>query len=238
MESPAEIRNTIYKLVAASPLTSDDPRVKSVLKKRDKLWTSGQLYGSDLLHGSPEMMIVQPGLFAVCKQIRTEGLGLYYQHHKFACYLRYPKDRSNILGPLLKWLDTIGITGRTNIRHLRFRVDRCYIRREVMNEVHRKLLDEATVIWEAEVVHFYQSGPTELWAIGKAYKNENPKKLPIFETYGHQRFSTFEDRPYVEALRHSSLTFTPGMGWFGKENSFSAEEIDEDVQMEETAVAT
>ena len=229
MKLPAEIRNTIYKFVAAIPLTSDDPRVKSVLRKRDKLWTSNRLYGSDLLHGSPEMMIVQPGLFAVCKQIRTEGLGLYYQHHKFACYLRYPKDWTNMLGPLLEWLDTIGTTGRTNIRHLRFRVDKSYIRRKVMNEVHRELLDEATVIWEAELEHVDQSGAMELWAVGKAFKDDNPNKLPVFETYGHQRFSTFENRPYWGALRQSSLTFSPGMGWFGKENGVSTEETDEDM---------
>jgi hypothetical protein len=172
-------------------------------------------------------MIVQPGLFAVSKQIRAEGLGLYYQYHRFACYLIDPTYFSRALTPLLKWLDHIGEVGRANIRYLRFRADRANSRARVMSRLHRELSDKATVIWEADPEKYTDR---DLWFVGRSYRQRNPNKLPVFETNGHQRFSTFDSAPSGN-LRGSTLTFYPGMGWFGTEDGLDESESDEDVQI-------
>lgn len=63
-------------------------------------------------------MAVQPGLFAVCKSIREEGLVLYYQHHHFSCKFINPMPRISIFNLLLRWIRNTGDLGSKNIRHL------------------------------------------------------------------------------------------------------------------------
>lgn len=224
---PPEIRNTIYKYVAACPLTSEDPAVKIFLKKREERLISeygGKVPISEELHGSLRFMIVQPSLFAVSRQIRFEGHPLYFQHHKFACCLRV-QDYENIsLPPLLKWLRAVHSTGRTNIHHLRFRAHCNYTSKRVMDEVHQELSEDATVTWEPES----RQAAMGLWDVGCDYKSHNPDRLPVFMVDRKPAFSTFDPHhmPNLYGNQGTSLTFYPRMGWFGKNEDSSAKETD------------
>lgn len=60
-----------------------------------------------------------------------------------------------------------------------------------MQHIPAQLSEEATVTWLARD----SSTAMDLWYNGLQYKHEDPKKLAIFETAGHENFPLLTDNP-------------------------------------------
>lgn len=75
-----------------------------------------------------------------------------------------------------------------------------------MDEIHRKLSDDATVIWQTNF-----SG-IELWRIARTYRTEDPKKLPVLVNAWFGDHFDLDKMPLLAMPSGSSLNFYPQMG--------------------------
>ena len=219
----------IYKYVAASERTA---------KKKGKVNSPGD--------AEKHATIIQPGLFRTCSQIYTESRGLFYRHHVFKLHLRrehiglwdylaawiclqQPRNR------VARWLDAIGKEARRQIRTLEIQVHytegeeiKTYAR--FMGDIHKRLPDEATVVYRCASSKY---AAETLFELGKIFYDRDPGPIPHFEhrlvatEWSHGNlWATMSNTPHwlrYQLLRlpvrnrgsRPSLTFGPGLGWFG-----------------------
>ena len=179
---PPEIRNEIYALAALDVKTKWGPHFRGVK---------------------------QPNLLLCTKQTRTEGLPVFYRKHHFQIWLRKEHTFSGgILEHVLLWLKNIGKIGTQNIRHLH--IDGVFRLKDksIMDRLHRKLSDEAEVVWSSNVANATKQGRScsMLVKIHEAYQDES-LRVPKLQR------SLRMGREF--GLLSTCLIFPPGHGWFG-----------------------
>lgn len=211
---PGEVRNEFYKIIANYQIEMTDSRA-SVAFPAAKTWEQKEdheLYPKD----NPHMIILQPGLFLTCKQIRVEGLPFFYQQRKFNFSMdnQPPNRHRHEIGTLglTKWFQAIGHFGQRNIRILDFYNGPTPKNFKYQERVHRKLSEEATVTYMADDVEYAR----ELWEIASKYHAKNPDKVPVVWTpEGISNFADLGLRPDGRRMEPWYLTFEPGSNWFG-----------------------
>ncbi len=212
---PGEVRNKIYKLVADYIVQRDDSRVRAlVCSDKDWDWKKDRrLAYSD----NPHLTIIQPGLFITCRQTRIEGLPFFYKGREFYLPLSYGKpilDLSWKQTGFSRWFHAISDIGQQNIRHLTLRNTGKLRAIDSIERIHRRLSDEATVVYEAHFPSFART----LWKIGARYKAKNMEKIPSFwrNWYSNNlNLSNFDRMPEFESCDVFRLGFKAGCGWFG-----------------------
>ncbi len=212
---PGEVRNEIYKLVADYIIQRDDSRA-CALACSDKHWD--QAKDKRLAYwNNPHLTIIQPGLFMACRQTRTEGLPFIYQRRVFYLPLSYGKrilDLRCTQAGFSRWFHAIGVLGHQNIRHLTLRNTGKLRAIDSIERIHRKLSEEATVVYEAHTRSFART----LWKIGARYKAKNVEKIPSFwcDRYNNNlNLSNFNRMPQFAGVDVFRLVFETGRGWFG-----------------------
>ena len=155
-----------------------------------------------------------------------------------ATFLHLPRHLT-CLERVIKWLDSVTPDMRKQIRTLEIEIHysdsstaKAYI--GFLDDLHSRLSDDATVI--------YRPSPTSrpyqthsfgvLWGLGKILHDRDASRLPRFEhpnwilpdryTTGHAAdvwahgFIPLYFNRSRGHCRRPSLTFGPGLGWFGK----------------------
>ncbi len=139
--------------------------------------------------------------------------------------------RKTCLERVMRWLDAIGVEARKQIRTLEVDLhmeDPTYVKiyARFMVDLHARLSDEATVVyWSvSQKRHF-----ADLWALGNTFYDRDPSRLLRFEYPGRALGPLLDrsaivwtwteaqvlDYPIKRRDPRSSLTFGPGLGWFG-----------------------
>ena len=206
---PSELRNEVYRLVSSSTdwLYCGGPKTSM----------KGHTEGIPC-YDSLQNVKAHSSLYRTCKQIRDEGLALFFQHH---CFLFYVEHGGCFLAILL-WLRNIAEVGRNNIRHLRIRYWNTCCPQDVlyMDILHGMLSEQANVAYVPEDAE-------SLWRLGRSFSRIFGK-APPFRIDGwtseHAPFK-IEYTDYTHGLnwhrlmprRFSlafSLVFYPGQSWF------------------------
>ena len=236
LDLPPEIRNMIYTYLAASYQTPETSETKSKFRTYD--------FPHDTCISATENQnpIMQPGLIRTCSQIYWESRLIFYRHHHFKLHIwqdehKDLRDRlmawffsTSCLKRLTKLLDTIGAEARTQIRSLEIDVhdDYAHLRTAygtLIGDLHARLSDEATIV--------YRPGPkclnaAILWDVGNVFYDKDPARVPKFEhPYWAERgqngsvwaFPRTWFLPIWTKYRvaRPSLTFGPGLGFFGQQ---------------------
>lgn len=148
---PAEIRNIIYKLTATT------------YRLDGRLGGKRHVDGNRRVHRyiSGKGSIAQPGLIRCSRQTRYEGLPIFLRHHRFqfsmAAARRPPLWRTILPNPtptteeffhdVAAWLDRIGTQSCKNIHSMTFTCVLTVDSVPAMNSMHRRLSEEATVVY-------------------------------------------------------------------------------------------
>ena len=204
MNLPVEVRSQIYMLVATED-TCEPPRLlRPVGGHAEGVRSSSKL----------KAIVAQPKLFRV-KEIRNEGLEVFYQHRKFELTV----EDNNCFQAIVQWLRSIGQTNRQNIR----RLDINFIGKPVlshmhnMGRIHVELSDQAMVLYNAN------DGGRELWNMGAACERRDTRSVPIFQMWGeygleewdkYDRPPSFKAVPGRQVELKCSLVFLPNKSWF------------------------
>ena len=173
--------------------------------------TEGARYSSKL-----KAIVTQPNLFRVCKEIRNEGLQVFYQHRNF----KLTVEDDTCFRAIRRWLRSIGQAMRENIRHLAitFTEEPELAHMNNMGRIHGALSDKATVIYNAN------DGVDQLWRMGAVCWRRDRSSVPIFqmwdeygleERYTYDRPPSFRTVPGYEVEFKCSLVFVPNKSWFG-----------------------
>ena len=238
LDLPGEIRNIIYTYLAASYQTPETSKTRFTFRTYD--------FPHDTCISATENQnsITQPGLVRTCSQIYWESRLIFYRHHHFKLHI-WQDEHKDLRDRLMawffsrscpkrvtKWLDAIGAEARTQIRSLEFQVhdDKAHLMTTrtaygtFIGDLHARLSDEATVV--------YRPGPrchnaAVLWQLGKIFYDKDPARVPEFE-HPHWAVSGWNGsvwavprtsfRPGWTKYRvaRPSLTFGPGLGFFGE----------------------
>lgn len=171
------------------------------------------------LDGNPDLMALQPGLFRACQQTRAEGLAIFYQYRCFS-FGTYLTGEFNIgvtltkknYNTLLNWLQRTGEFGRENIRGLVLAGKFDPADWSSIRLIHERLSDKATVVYEPMARH----DASVLWAIGAMCESRYIGQAPTFRFFD-QTYTTYnsDDEPSFNGGLGVSLSFSPGMSWFG-----------------------
>ena len=173
---PAELRNEIYKLVASSQnffyLTNYHHYFKEIGDPM-RVHTEGTSCYNAFMAISH-----QSNLFRVSQQTHAEGLALFYQHHHFQLFA----ERVGCFLAILRWLDNIGSTGRSNIRHIQFnyKTQSNWLVFQFLSALSDKLSDRATIVHKS-------SNPQLLWKIARRYRYFHSGTAPSFQISGYRR---------------------------------------------------
>lgn len=225
---PGEVRNEIYKMIAEYKIETTDSRARLAAPSRrwnhnTLQWLPAEDISPVIAHPSlplppkenPRLMILQPGLFLTCKQIRTEGLLFFYQKRNFSFDLNGGNYILYKFGPntFTKWFEAIGKFGQQNIRHLRFRNPPSEHSRS-RTCIFRRLSEKATVMYSVELQ--LELNKRYLWEIANAYHTKNPDKMPVLWTpAGIKEFADLKLwHEWVPKLP-LELRFEPECNWFG-----------------------
>lgn len=212
---PGEIRNEIYKIVADYQIQRTDSRAcLSIYTDPEWDWKKDKRLTQS---GDPHLMILQPGLFLTCKQIRTEGLPFFFRRRDFYLPLDHGKHIFDFYwdqAGFALWFRTIGDLGQQNIRSLTLRNTRMIKGASFLERIHRKLSDQATVVYEADTYGNGRFFAQSLWNIGARFQARNDRKVPIFCVEGDPPTSKIAG-PYICRSGICTMEFPPGNGWFG-----------------------
>ena len=186
--------------------------------------------------------LLQPALFRTCSQIRNESRVFFYRYHTFqlhvsqediglwsriATQLRLWRSRTS-LNRVIEWLDFLGKDIRKQIRTIEIELhcdDVATVKTYAgfIDDLHARLSDEATVVYRTVS---QAQGFAMLFELGRIFHARNPARVLHFE---HPNWSvirnhaglwalTLRDFVYVRTryrVPGPSLTFGPGLGWFG-----------------------
>lgn len=213
LDFPGEIRNEIYKLVADYTIKKNDSRACTALYIGVNWDSERERRLGDC--GNPQVMILQHGLFLTCRQIRTEGLPFFYQRRKFSLPLNHGKRILDLYweqAGFARWFLAIGDLGQQNIRHLTLHNATMMKGIDSIERIHRKLSNEATVVYEAYTRLF----AVALWKIRVRYQAKNEGKVPSFwrESDGSYFKVSNGDLLRGDWARYG-LEFEARSGWFG-----------------------
>lgn len=212
--------------------------IKSVVERRG---LPPHLYAGETEN---QASILQPGLFRTCSQIHTESRGLFYHHHAFKLHIWQSKSILSNLAVWLRlwqgktclqratrWLDAIGAEARKQIRTLEVEVHcegaasaKDYT--EIIDHLHSRLSDEATVVYRSASRKF---DVLILYDLGAVFYERDPARVPQFEqdvwTSATIPWTTTRSLLFRLPTRYRgprpTLTFGPGLGWFGNRSTFS-----------------
>lgn len=90
--------------------------------------------------------ITQPGLVCCSKQTRFEGLPIFFRLHQFEFYTR-KLDSEEFRRYVFAWLDKVGPVCCQNIRSITFVSPFKSKHRIPMSQIHRRLSEQASVIY-------------------------------------------------------------------------------------------
>lgn len=141
------------------------------------------------------------------------------------------RRKKNCLQRVTRWLDAIGAEARKEIRSLEVEVH-CDDSTTVKNltafvdDFHAKLSDEATVVYRA--VSYAEYDTMALWDLGNVFYGRDSTHVPLLE---HPEWTASGDDaniwlwtdiqvqhlPNRKSGPRPSLTFGPGLGWFGNQ---------------------
>lgn len=255
LKLPGEIRNEIYKYVAAS---NNKARRRCPIK-----WSAKQPddHSVNIYLGNRQNQACTtlPGLFLVCSQVYHESRVLFHRHHDFRLYIWQGekgllshlkawfgmKNHGECMERIFTWLDIIRKDMRKEIRTLKIELQ-CHEAVSVdeylcfMDDLHARLSDRATVIYRPMAAS-PMTGVTALWKLGKAFYDRDHMRIPRFEYLAWAvpfnqavlRYSTIwacSSVPLVKAPKRRavgvpSLIFGPGAGWFGGKGCVSESRV-------------
>ena len=148
--------------------------------------------------GIYKLSIAVPAIFQTSKQLRAEGLGIFYRKHHFSFHVSCRRGR---LQDMILWLYAIGSQMTQNIRYLE--VWGNFHRRdtETIGTIHCLLSEEVTTVY----LSGYRDGFQALEAIARSFSKRHEGQEPIL--MGRNPY------PFGHA---GSLHFLPRKGWFGR----------------------
>ena len=145
-------------------------------------------------------------------------------------YWWFQRREKSCLERVIRWLDAIGAEARREIRSLEVEVqcDDPTAAEKItpfMDDLHAKLSDKATVVYRAASRQEYDT--LVLWYLGKVFYGRDPTHAPLlvhpeWKASGDDaniwlwtNFQMHRDCPNRKRAPRPSLTFEPGLGWFG-----------------------
>ena len=185
--------------------------------------------------------LLQPGLFRTCSQIRNESRVFFYRYHTFHLHV-WQEDQGlpsriaeqlrlwrpgTCLDRVKRWLDFLGKDIRKQIRTIEIQLhcdDPTTVKTYAafIDDVHARLSDEATVVYRTVS---QPQGLAMLSELGRIFQARNPGRVLHFEQSNwsirnntNVSASTLYNFVYTETryrVPGPSLTFGPGLGWFG-----------------------
>lgn len=214
---PGEFRNEIYEILVEYQIKITDSRASAVVPAAE-VWNHKRDKYSKYMASreNPHLLVLQPGLFLTCSQVRTEALPFFYLKRAFSFHLDQPRSLHDYKSETLrfsKWFRAIGVVGHQHLRYLELQNFRMVYNVDYYQYVHRKLSEEATVSYSTD--HFPVAH--QMWGIAKKYDAKNPKKMPVLWFNGLTG-SIADVTPSYEPEDHFvpvELIFEPGNGWFG-----------------------
>lgn len=226
----------IYALVATYVRSTNKEEIeaagtKHVCRRRSK--SDRMQYNRMLKIETDKQKIVQPGLFRINRQIRCEGLPLFFQLRHF----RFDLYKSLVAGTAASgllcfenWMNVIGPVGLNSLRSLTltFYNIALFSGHQVMNKMnilHARLSDQAKVT--------YNYGDAfGLWELGLLFGDKNERRYPKLltrdwdnwsrtwrYTYDHGLGITTRVPPSTLSHISTALVFEPNIGWFGPQVS-------------------
>ena len=240
LDLPGEIRNMIYKYVVASENILETRYTLFKNRIRDR---PHKTHESETENRESTTL---PSLLRTCSQIYRESRLTFYRHHAFKLHIWQEEYdglldtlsawvfSTSCLKRVTKWLDAIGAHARKEIRFVQVEVhcnnDNPATARTAyesfIDSLHARLSDDATVV--------YRPGPkchnaAVLWELGEIFYDRDPTRVPGFSHPGWvcSGFdgngnvwaigrAWFVSVPLKQPLARPSLTFGPGLGWFGE----------------------
>lgn len=165
---------------------------KSQVRDIERGGLSPQLYPLDAKN---QASIQQPALIRTCVQIRTESRGFFYAHRLFKLHIWQQKTTSleelwlrlwqgkTCLERATRWLDAIGPEAQRQIRKVEIDLYCAPVMpprefTQIIDHIHAKLSDEATVVYRS-AWRVFES--VALWDLGVMFYYKNPARVPLFE---------------------------------------------------------